>query len=951
MLYTNAQEIISDAQATSPDTEAENKNYSCSCDCDVTDCESDSTIHSVEDYYEIIKQNEGNSKIDIAQLAASELPSSVDNSTSPYFPEIGMQLNNSCVAFSITHYVFTYTMNKERGVPTTPENTFSTKFVYNLSNEGQNGAAGVSECFNVLSSIGCPTIKSFPNAEDPISWATEAEIWREAFNYRLKWAQNIENVGTDETQISSPDDPDLQAIKTALSNGDVLRFSSHISGWHFDRIKTNENAPENDKFANEEYLKYISYVPVGHSMAIVGYNDDIWCDINDNDQIDDGEMGALKIANNWGTNWANDGFCWIAYDAFNKTSSVDGVEKVEGRIADIYGVQRIDVFKPTDKPEIYVKFTLDTSDRTQFEVNFFGERSGEQHEGKFLKDIDYTVETNKWPFIYTYPKQTTGTFAYALRDTIPSLSNYMFNYSEISMTIKDTKEDDKPLIVKDITLVNEYTGEEYKITDDLPITLNGSEYSVDLKKKSVLISYIGFDNPILHYKIGDSDFVEVPMKESLQYRGYLYKYFFGDTSDEITLYFSDENGNIDDNNGEYYKAGVGMNYFRTENQRDKLQVNDLYFANGTPDVGKTKQCLFGVDFSGGYSSYSYKYVVRNLENGEVEVLDYDYDFDKRPFYFDTAGTYEITAHVKDWAGDIATITKVFEVENHPFEIASLTCDKEKIFLSDTIEFKSETLFEYIYSYYNNNSNFVVKNSKGDVVWEERKTNKADNKREATSTARFTYRPSRAGEYTLTVSSKDFNGQKDEKTIPFTVLDKIIGDSNSSGDITIVDATNIQCYLAQIISDDDINKELSDCDNGSDIDIMDATYIQMYLAKNKNCCNVGEVIEFVPKTYTVTFIDKLGWGEVNCEMISIDPDAKALYPGLKMTPIGVDGDDYTIFTVEVPERVQTISFNTPKCITINGVNCMQETLRINYTGGEKTYYAIGGELGLYQVHEA
>ncbi len=57
-------------------------------------------------------------------------------------------------------------------------------------------------------------------------------------------------------------------------------------------------------------------------MTIVGYNDNIWIDINSNGKVDDGEKGAFKIANSHGPDYANNGFVWMAYDALNKKSSV-----------------------------------------------------------------------------------------------------------------------------------------------------------------------------------------------------------------------------------------------------------------------------------------------------------------------------------------------------------------------------------------------------------------------------------------------------------------------------------------------------------------------------------------------------------------------------------------------------------------------------------------------------
>ena len=35
-------------------------------------------------------------------------------------------------------------------------------------------------------------------------------------------------------------------------------------------------------------------------MTIVGYDDDIWYDINEDGKVQEGEKGAFKVANSWG---------------------------------------------------------------------------------------------------------------------------------------------------------------------------------------------------------------------------------------------------------------------------------------------------------------------------------------------------------------------------------------------------------------------------------------------------------------------------------------------------------------------------------------------------------------------------------------------------------------------------------------------------------------------------
>ncbi|MBQ6180916.1 MAG: hypothetical protein IJK31_04430 [Ruminococcus sp.] len=126
---------------------------------------------------------------------------------------------------------------------------------------------------------------------------------------------------TDE-EIKENDIKALQDIKTALDNGNIVVTSA--SKFNFDSFKTKVKV--NGK---EEWVTYqntnemVDGDDSGHSFTIVGYDDSIGFDINDDGDIEPGERGAFKVVNSWGTGYANDGYIWVMYDAVYKKSFVN----------------------------------------------------------------------------------------------------------------------------------------------------------------------------------------------------------------------------------------------------------------------------------------------------------------------------------------------------------------------------------------------------------------------------------------------------------------------------------------------------------------------------------------------------------------------------------------------------------------------------------------------------
>ncbi len=912
-------------------------------------------ISSVSDYLEL-KNSNSNSTKDIAMTGASSLPSSVDNSLSPYFPEIDTQGSlNSCVPFACTYYQFTYEMNKLRGVATNADNIFSPRWTFNFLNHGTGSGTNYALVYGILKQHGCPFNKSFPyDAKDYLSWSTDEKVWREAMRYRLKDHQLFDRIGTEGLEITSPDDADLLPIKTSLANGDILTCSTFITSVEKGKkkIKTNPNAPENEKYVNEQYLRELPSTEGGHRMTIVGYNDNLWCDINENDKVDSGEMGALKIANSWGKNYANKGFLWFAYDALNGVSCVEGAQMSPNRYHAMTEISRMDVCA-NEGSDIYVKFTVNTSNRSKFYAIFSASLHGTEYSRYMLDDARYFGTSDNNAFDGT-KNACDATFVYPLDDLCPELTTDNFEDYDFSITIKDGTSDSSTVIVKNASLVNEHTGKEYKVNANYPITLNASEWNATLKEKTtnnVVVYYIGFDEPNLHYKkAGSSTFTKVKMEENDERHGYLYKYVLEDTNPDAQIYFSDDSGKVDNNNGSYYTAKIGLNYYFTKGQKDELRITDLKMTNGTPDINK--RCHLDFNTTGGYEPYQYKYTMEDLSTGETKTINYTGIYANNPFRFEKETTYKVTVEAMDYAKQTTSTSILIDVTDQPLQIVSLAPDKTNGLVSKPLTFTSTTEFEGLMSGpHKPESRFLIKDSNGTVWLDEIVGYKTANYVINSTTTVHTFTPQKAGEYTLTVSLTDWYKEYTEKTISFSVYDMIFGDADGNGDVNIVDATITQQHVANLVAEGDIYLDLADCDTNEGITIIDATTIQRCVAHLENCGEAGKVVEYTPTvpptseptqkpttattSNKVTFSNSLNWsGTIYCYYWSDSNTAMTSWPGKAMTNSGTNEFGETLYTFDVPSGVKYLIFT-------NGTN---QTVDINYPGGEVKYYALNTKTG-------
>lgn len=302
------------------------------------------------------------------QLPMEALPSSVDNmndeKTKNYFPPIVRQIGSSCAAYSTTYYIMTYMNAMAKGYNVTADSSkiLSPRFTYNLGNSGRDAGMGGTTGFAIALKHGCPSIVDFPvsGTNQHTAWPTTEEVWRNALDNKMKESGvgHIEAWNA-QTPVSNNQDEDLRTIKTYLANGYILKMGTYFTSWQWKKSHD----------TNEDVCIAVDGELGSHGMTVVGYDDNIWVDINGNGTKEDGELGAFKIVNSHGSSWKGKGWAWFAYDALNKVSSVPDAPVYANRGQGwfnnaFYWITAYESYSPI----LTSKFTIHTNRRDQVSI-------------------------------------------------------------------------------------------------------------------------------------------------------------------------------------------------------------------------------------------------------------------------------------------------------------------------------------------------------------------------------------------------------------------------------------------------------------------------------------------------------------------------------------------------------------------------------------------------------
>lgn len=457
---------------------------------DMSKISEENKIDTVEEYYDTVAEEQLEADgvvsedvkeaIEDTDAVTADFPASVDNSQSEYFPAIGDQGSvGACTTFAQVYYQFTYEMNKQLGRTSKAKgNVFAPYSVYNLINFGGNNGTYADDCYDVLMKQGTLDFSKYSNETNYTTWTADASKWAEASNYRVASYQFITgNTGYSGHYVTSPKDSDLDTIKAALNNGEILTFYSISRGWKKGyTIKQNSSVPGNNAHVGEYIIPYVTSASGGHRVTIVGYDDDIWYDINGNGIVEESEKGAFKMANSWGTDadGHNDGFAWMSYDLLNNDTQVPNFN-VKNRIRGISQIARMTVQPYDNDSDIKLYYTIKTAARYQARIKVKATKKSTGVSKTAYTTPFYTSagESVNLGYDGTAGEQT-GSMCMDLDNCIDGLNSDNFNDYDWEIEFKDTINDSYTSQIVSAEIVDSNNGTTYTLSGNYPISINGN---------------------------------------------------------------------------------------------------------------------------------------------------------------------------------------------------------------------------------------------------------------------------------------------------------------------------------------------------------------------------------------------------------------------------------------------------------------------------------------------
>ncbi len=395
--------------------------------------------------------------VDPFPVPSDDLPGYVDNSQLKYFPPIRSQgALNSCGVFSGVYYTMTHmhAMAKDLDAKNGGDAfRLSPKWAYNMVNGGTNSGTWYYWAYEIGQTHGIATWEEFAYDSNYRSWNRDPDVWESSLYRKFDQYGYVRNTHT-QTGIDQ--------VKQMLLNGYVLNFPTYINSWNWKTIGNDPGTAEDDAFAGKRCAYFVNGSAGYHAMTVVGYNDNIWVDINGNNTVDSGEKGAFRVANSWGTGWGEAGFAWMAYDALKNPSAVAGGPS-ENRVFGWYPSRAHWVTaKPAYYPKLIGRFTINHLKRNHLRMSIgVSDVQDSSPSTIHIPEMIYN-QGGEYGFDGT-ANATSATFVYDFTDFLPEDSGIKRYY----ISMQDDTAGDEALL-ESFVLVDVANGDVETLSVEIP---------------------------------------------------------------------------------------------------------------------------------------------------------------------------------------------------------------------------------------------------------------------------------------------------------------------------------------------------------------------------------------------------------------------------------------------------------------------------------------------------
>ena len=373
---------------------------------------------------------------------ANPLPSEINNAELPFFRPVFTQGGWECGQAAAIGYTFTYEMNRVRNANGSLEaNQYPTHFSLNYFNLGEYQ---IGVCY--LYSFDMMKYTGSPNVIDYGGLAGSATKWMN--NYE-KYYNAMHNPVKEIYSIDVSTEAGILTLKNWLNDHLDGSANGGLANFYVDMGEPSETlapgTPEEGKFI----VPYFG-LGSGHALTIVGYNDSIRYDYNNDGQytnhldinndgdvnVQDWEIGGILFVNSFGTSWGNDGFCYSMYKTLAEEKENGGIWNKSVHVIDVkedytplltYKVKLH--YSSRNKLKVIAGVALDTSaifPEYTLEFPVFNYQGGDHYmqgddSNEDHREIEFGLDVT--PLLSYIPQGQTARFFLKLHENDPFNSN------------------------------------------------------------------------------------------------------------------------------------------------------------------------------------------------------------------------------------------------------------------------------------------------------------------------------------------------------------------------------------------------------------------------------------------------------------------------------------------------------------------------------------------------